>query len=760
MLLGNDKKYLSLIESIQDGYYEVDIAGDLVFYNTALCEILGYSREELAGMNNRQYLDNENADKVYKVFNQVYKTGKPFKAFDWQLIRKDGSRCYVETSVTLVKDIKGKPIGFQGMARDISERKKADEALKISEAKMRSIFKSAPIGIGLVVNRVLLEVNEQLCSMVQLSNEELIGNNARILYPSDADYEYVGREKYRQIRLHATGTVETHFKRKDGQIIDVLMSSTPIDVRDLSAGVTFSALDITKRIQAEEALRQSEERYRDIFNSLMDVYFRTTIKGIIENASPSSEAVLGYSAKELIGQNVDMLYQDLKDREELLKALRKKGQVRGFELQFKKKDGTPCSISVNAALNYGINGEPLGLSGTIRDSTERKQQEQEKLIAQHTAAEHEKYALVGQIAGKMAHDFNNILAAIMGNTELALLDCPDAKIRKTLQLVFDQAIRGKNLTRNLVAFAKDQEPKQEYFRINEKIELVLNLLAKELECIDVIRAYGSGLPDLLADPGMIEHALVNLVHNSLHAISMVEHPNIVIRTYQKGEPICLEIEDNGCGIPEEFLDKIYDPAFTLKGSKDQTGSYRPDIKGTGYGMSNVKKYIDQHKGTISITSKVGKGTKTTITLPVIKKELTAEEIAEVAQEEHYSRKYILLVEDEQAISDVQYQILTTEPCNHKVDIAPNGKVALDLYDRNKYDFISLDYLLPGEINGMDIYRHIRQSHKKIPILFVSGNLEFLESIKIMQQRDIYLDHLSKPCQNLQYVKSINRLMES
>jgi two-component system, cell cycle sensor histidine kinase and response regulator CckA len=258
---------------------------------------------------------------------------------------------------------------------------------------------------------------------------------------------------------------------------------------------------------------------------------------------------------------------------------------------------------------------------------------------------------------------------------------------------------------------------------------------------------------------MIEHALVNLIQNSIHALSMVENPRIIMRTYGRGNYICFEIEDNGCGISKENLTYIYDPSFTLKGNRDVAGSYRTGIKGTGYGMSNVKKYIEQHKGNISIESEPGSGTKFTISLPVIKKGLTLEEKTEIKKGKAYSGKYILLVEDETAIANVQYAILTQEPCLHRVDIAANGQAALDLLGKNEYDLVSLDYTLPGGMNGMDIYHHIRLSDKAIPILFISGNIEFLESIKTLKQKDVKIDHLSKPCRNKDYIISINTLFE-
>jgi len=466
--------------------------------------------------------------------------------------------------------------------------------------------------------------------------------------------------------------------------------------------------------------------------------------------------ITGYSENDIktLDDWFSLAYPDREYRKKVLKDWKESSNTKEAIRQFKVecKSGEMKDIEFRVA--FLKDGRSLV---TMSDTTWRVKAEEEKINAQKLVEEHKKLSLVGQIAGKMAHDFNNILGIIMGNSELALSDCPDDQTKKRLELIYNQTIRGKNLTKNLVAFAKDQEPKQEFFSIDEKIDLVLNLLKKDLEGINVMRRYTHGTPELLADSGMIEHAMVNLVQNSIHAVSLTERPEIMVHTYHQGELVFIEIEDNGCGIPPDFLGEIYEPSFTLKGSKDKTGNYKPDIKGTGYGMSNVKKYIEQHNGKISVDSIVDSGTKIRISLPVVQKELTSEEKIEIQKETVHFEKYILLVEDEQAIADVQYRILTQDPCNHKVDTVKNGQVAMDLFDRNKYDLVSLDYILPGNINGMDVYHHIRKTNKTIQILFVSGNIEFLESIKELKQRDTSIDHLAKPCKNIDYLNCINKL---
>jgi len=516
-------------------------------------------------------------------------------------------------------------------------------------------------------------------------------------------------------------------------------------------------------LQLKESKAQSELReQRDLLTSL----FENFILGIIvwdkkENllfCNKGFTEITGYSSKEIKSLKDWFLiaYPDKEYRNKVLRNWKDFHTKPATIHQIKVTCKTGDVKDIECRGNFLKDGRILLI---MSDNTWRAKAEKEKQKAQRVATDQKKMAFVGEVAGKMAHDFNNILGIIMGNTELSLMDCKDRETKKTLKLIFQQTLRGKNLTKNLIAFAKDQEPKQEFFKLNDKIELVLNLMQKDLEGIEIIKEVSTGAPAILADPGMIEHGLVNLIQNSIHALSMVKNPKIIIRTYKLDDNLCFEIEDNGNGIPKEHLESIYEPSFSLKGSNDVTQSYKNGIKGTGYGMANVKKYIEMHKSCVSVESEFGSGTKFTIQLPIIQKELTSKEKTAIQKETTQFVKYILLVEDEQSLSEIQYKILTQDPCNHKVDIAVNGQVAIDLFNRNKYDCISLDYILPGGINGMDVYNHIREINKTIPIFIVSGNIEFLESIKELQHNDNKLGHISKPCQNKDYLEGINKLLE-
>lgn len=637
------------------------------------------------------------------------------------------------------------------------------ENLKESEEKFRTLVTNTEEIIYMIDKdgRFLLSQGKGL-SALGLKPDEVVGESVFELYKDYPDILSTMKKAFKGESITTESNVGgIHFRS---------WYTPHKNQADEIIGLLGLSVNITDQKKAEDELKQKSEFLDKVIESAALSTWISDENGNAIRANPACLEFFGATEDEVIGKY--NLFKDSviqrKGFMPVVKNVFEKGKPASFVIDYDfgevdhvdVKNATHKTIKTVFTPVLDNNKKVSNVIVQGIDITELKKSEEEKIRVNRIIAEHEKLSLVGQVAGKMAHDFNNILGIIMGNSELALVDCPDGQTKKRLELIYKQTIRGKNLTKNLVAFAKDQEPKQEFFSIDEKIDLVLKLLKKDLEGINVMRQYSHGIPELLADSGMIEHAMVNLIQNSIHAVSLTEQPEIIVHTYYQGEFVFIEIEDNGCGIPQDFIGDIYEPSFTLKGSKDKTGMYKPDIKGTGYGMSNVKKYIEQHKGRISIHSELQKGTKVTINLPVIKKELTNEEIQKVKKEKISFEKYILIVEDEQDISDVQYNILTHKLCNHKVDIASNGQVALDLIDRNEYDLISLDYVLPGKFNGMDVYNHVREKNKRLPILFISGNIEFLESIRNLKKKDLYIDHLSKPCKNIDYLNGINQLFEN
>ncbi|MCG8634702.1 MAG: ATP-binding protein [Desulfobacterales bacterium] len=502
-----------------------------------------------------------------------------------------------------------------------------------------------------------------------------------------------------------------------------------------------------------QASKQTEAHFRDLVEFLPIPIGEYGLDLKLRYANKEALAFFGYTRADIdAGMSLTEIIQEheLPKTMERLAKLRQGENPGPTEISVRRRDGKEIWGKAIPGLIYE-NRACVGVRTCFIDYTQRRKSEQESILA----AEQEKFALVGQVAGKMAHDFNNILSAIMGNTELTLMDCRDNDIRATLEIILEQAKRGNILTRNLVAFAKDQEIKEEYFNINRKMDLVLSLLKKELEGITLIKNYQKALPELLADPGMMEHALVNLVQNAIHAMGKSDHPVLGLETRADEHQLTIAIQDNGCGIPENHAKDIYSPSFSLKGSRDLTKSYRFGVRGTGYGLSNVKKYIDKHKGSIEFVSKEGRGTRFTITLPIVAKALLPDEKEEMLKKPLMRNRRILMVEDEPAISMVLEKILTGDPFFHTVRLAGDGASAMEMADCEPFDLISLDYMLPGRINGLDVYTHIRKTNKKLPVIFISGNIRFLESMRTLKASDPYMDHLPKPFANLTYADKIN-----
>ncbi|HBD08434.1 MAG TPA: hypothetical protein DCZ69_09240, partial [Syntrophobacteraceae bacterium] len=249
-----------------------------------------------------------------------------------------------------------------------------NEALRRSEARVRSILRAAPAGIGVVVNRVITEVNDHLCAMTGFSREELLGKSARILYPTEEDFAFVGREKYRLMTAHGTGTVEANWMRKDGALLQVLLSSSPIEPSDLSVGVTFVAFDITERKQAEQELRGREENYRRITENMHDMVCETDSQGNYRYVSPSYQRVLGYRPQDLIGESAfTRIHPD--DRAQIIAIFEegvRSGVQREAEFRHTHADGQYLWLRSTGSFSFDAAGAFLGAVINTRDVTERK----------------------------------------------------------------------------------------------------------------------------------------------------------------------------------------------------------------------------------------------------------------------------------------------------------------------------------------------------------------------------------------------------
>ncbi|MBI9102445.1 MAG: PAS domain S-box protein [Spirochaetales bacterium] len=491
-----------------------------------------------------------------------------------------------------------------------------------SEDQLCSIFRVAPIGIGVVTDRIFTKVNLYFCNMLGYSEEELLGRQSMFLYPDQEEYERIGKEKYKQITESGTGTVETRFKRKDGSIIDVILSSTPIDLEDFSKGVTFSVLDITERKKAEE----EHKKLTMAIEQSMDAVVITKPDGSIEYVNNAFINNTGYTFSEVKGQNPRILKSGEHDSsfyQNLWNTISIKQTWRGRIIN-RKKDGVLYTEENTISPVIDEAGNIINFVAIKRDISSLLKFEDEKnqLAKQYQQAQ--KAESVGRLAGGIAHDLNNLLSPILGYCELLKDDfTPEDPVSYKLDKIFSAGIKAKDLVHQLLAFSRKQALKFELTDINNIITDFESLLKSTIrEDIKIQTIRNENIPQVKADKGQIEQVIINLAINSQDA--MPKGGKLIIETgiseldgdyatfhrgSTKGSYAVLIVSDTGTGIPSHIQDQIFEPFFSTKGEN-----------GTGLGLATVYGIIKQHGGNIWVYSEENRGTTFKIYLPAAKTE--------------------------------------------------------------------------------------------------------------------------------------------
>jgi PAS domain S-box-containing protein len=396
----NEEKYQNILENMQEGYFEVDLAGNYIFFNDSLCRIHGYPREELIGMNNRQYTDKQVAKKVFKAFNGVFKTGIPLNEIDWQITRKDGTKRYIEASVSLRKDSSDKPVGFRGIIRDITERKRTERILLENEERLRGITQNLP---GIIfqfyakdngeygLNYISEPLGEflEIIATVDMANMDFLFSSFLSRIHEEDKERFLASIKT-AVETKSSWNFEGRVATQSGKMIWIQGLSTPTRHEDQ---LVFNGilLNIMERKLAEEKFRSSEEKFHKIFMTTPDCIAITRLKdGLFIDVNKTYEDMVGWKREDVIGTTSTdprhNFWVDLSARELMVEDLKADRDILNREFEFWRSDGS-VRTGIYSARPISIDGEEC-LIFILQDVTERNKTE--KLIRESD----EKYRLL------------------------------------------------------------------------------------------------------------------------------------------------------------------------------------------------------------------------------------------------------------------------------------------------------------------------------------------------------------------------------
>ncbi|WP_319586424.1 PAS domain S-box protein [uncultured Desulfobulbus sp.] len=643
---------------------------------------------------------------------------------------------------------------YQNMqqARFITERKRAEQALQESKEQLQSLFRVAPTGIGVVRDRVFVEVNTRVCEMTGYTAEELVGQNARLVYPTQEDFDYVGKEKYRQIREVGSGVVETRWQRKDGVILDILLASTPLDAAGLAKGSIFTALDITARKRTEALLRESEARYRELVENANSIILRMDSEGRISFFNEYAQHFFGYAAKEVLGRSVagtivpetDSTGKDLRA---LIADIGQRPELYATnENENIRRDGTRVWVAWSNKPFYNEAGEVTEILCVGNDMTERKLAEEEKRHLQAQLLHAQKLEAIGTLAGGIAHDFNNILAAVIGYADMARENVAEGTtLARDLNQILKAGHRAKDLVKQILTFSRQTENEPTTFFPSVIVKEVIKLLRPSLPTtISIEHQIDTQAGPVHIDPTQLHQILMNLCTNAFHAMEerggqlslslkkVSFDANNLPSVARPGNYIELSVSDTGTGITQDIRHRIFDPFFTTKGPG----------KGTGMGLSIIHGIVTSYNGFITLDSMPGQGSVFHVYLPQAEQEVLPEEIT--AEPELSGNEHILFVDDEEVLAAMAQTML--ERLGYRVTVRSNGLEALTTFQNHPdlYDLVITDQTMPG-MTGMDLARRLLLHRPNLPIILCTGYSTLIskEEAKAHGVREFALKPLTK-----------------
>jgi PAS domain S-box-containing protein len=751
------ERYRRITEAITDYIYTVYLENGRPVetrHSEACVAVTGFTSREFA---EDPYLwikmvREEDHDLVRKQFEDVL-LGKTPDPIEHRIIRKNGSVRWVESSIVPLNDINGNLISYDGVVRDITERKQAEEALRISEEKFKALSEQSITGNCLIQDGKFIYVNPRLAEILAFSQDEMIGLNV-LDQVTEKDRDMVKEN----IRKRLSGEISyIHYTfsalKKDGSEVPMEVHGSRIMYHGRPA-IMATLLDITRRKRAEKALLASEKKFRDLLENIQLIAVILDLNGNIIFCNDYLLRLTGWSVDETLGRSWFDIFlpEDVKGYvKSVFRANITRGTILHNENPIISRQGVLRQIVWDIAVLRDFDGNVTGTASIGIDVTEHRKLEEQLRQAQKMEA-------IGHLAGGIAHDFNNILSAIVGYAHLTLLKMKDNDpSRINIEHILASSGRAASLIQSLLAFSRKQIILLKLVDINEILYDINTMLSRIIgEDIDFkVDTAGKRLI-VKADKSQIEQALMNLATNARDAMlyggtltitaEEVEINGRFIQMHQFGEPgryAVITVADTGIGMDEKTKKNIFEPFFTTK----EVG------KGTGLGLAMVYGAIKQHNGYINVYSEPGKGTTFKIYLPLTG---SGEQPAgkKGTSTGSAGSETILLVEDEETVRVIMRSLL--EESGYRVLEAIDGEDGLRLFkeNRGKINLVLSDIIMP-KMQGREMYEEIKKIAPDIKILFISGYpADFIDQKSFSENEKNVIDKPVIPDELLRKIREV------
>ncbi len=604
----------------------------------------------------------------------------------------------------------------RALREEIGNRQRVEEKLRVSQANLRSVVEQAGDGLFVIDpdSGRFVDVNGQACRSLGYAREELLGLSVPdidVEFPAEAFQSLIA-----QLTLDETITISGMHRRKDKTLFPVEIRLGLIDIQGESRLLAL-ARDITDKWRAEEALRQSEEDFRQLAEG--------SIQGILIAdadrrplfSNDECARIFGYASKEELLALPSTLSLIAPYEVSRLNTIREPFLVKPrapirYEFDGVRKDGRIITLEcVAGTVNWRGS---IAAYITLYDVTERKKSEERYRQAQ-------KMETVGQLTGGVAHDFNNLLSIILGNAELMADQA--GRDSKPLEAILKAATRGAELTQRLLAYSRQQPLRPHSIHLGELAESLSELLTRTLgEGVEISTRAAAGLWPALADPGQVENALLNLVLNARDAMAgsgeliissrnrtlkeadLADNPEVAA-----GDYVALCVSDNGSGMSAEVQAQAFEPFFTTKGIGE----------GSGLGLSMVYGFAKQSGGFVTIDSEEGRGTAVTLYLPRVETAAKGRAFQPQQNTPQGRGERILVVEDDNDVRQLAARML--EGLGYRVTAVADAQGAERALARGQgADLILSDVVLSGGVSGPELVQRIRGSHPQLKVVYMSG----------------------------------------